>query len=365
LTKFGSEKVTDEIVARIETLTGKRPHRFLRRKIFFSHRDLNQLLNCFEQHKPFYLYTGRGPSSESMHLGHLVPFLFTKWLQDSFNVPLVIQMTDDEKYYFRGNSMEELERLTFENARDIIACGFDRDNTFIFSDFDYVGDMYREICKIQNLVTSNQARGIFGFEASDSMGMWSFPAIQAAPSFSNAFPHIFKPGSDLFCLIPQAIDQDPYFRMTRDVAPKLKYKKPSLIHSIFFPSLQGPGTKMSASIPSSGVFFTDKPKEIKDKINKNAFSGGRATVAEHREFGADLTQDVSYQWLTFFLEDDAELARIGAEYQSGRMLSGEIKAILIKLIQELVKEHQETRAKVTDDEVRHFMTRRKLKGSNF
>lgn len=39
----------------------------------------------------------QGPSSEALHLGHLVPFVFTKWLQDAFKVPLVIQLTDDEK----------------------------------------------------------------------------------------------------------------------------------------------------------------------------------------------------------------------------------------------------------------------------
>jgi len=38
-----------------------------------------------------------------MHLGHLVPFLFTKHLQDIFDVPLVIQMTDDEKFLFKDN----------------------------------------------------------------------------------------------------------------------------------------------------------------------------------------------------------------------------------------------------------------------
>ena len=48
--------------------------------------------------------------------------------------------------------------------------------------------------------------------------------------------NLFK---DVTCLIPCAIDQDPYFRMTRDVAPVLKFKKPALLHSTFFPALQG------------------------------------------------------------------------------------------------------------------------------
>ena len=43
----------------------------------------------------------QGPSSEALHLGHLVPFMFTKWLQDAFKVPLVIQLTDDEKFLWK------------------------------------------------------------------------------------------------------------------------------------------------------------------------------------------------------------------------------------------------------------------------
>lgn len=68
------------------------------------------------------------------------------------------------------------------------------------------------------------------------------------------------------CLIPCAIDQDPYFRMTRDVAPRLKLPKPALIHSKFFPALQGAKTKMSASDINSAIFLTDTAKQIKTKV---------------------------------------------------------------------------------------------------
>lgn len=48
--------------------------------LFTSSRELDVILTRYEQKKPFYLYTGRGPSSDSMHMGHLIPFLFTKWV---------------------------------------------------------------------------------------------------------------------------------------------------------------------------------------------------------------------------------------------------------------------------------------------
>ena len=61
-----------------------------------------------------------------------------RWLQDTFDVPLVIQLTDDEKFLWKDLSFEECQRLAVENAKDIIACGFDKDKTFIFSDTQYI-----------------------------------------------------------------------------------------------------------------------------------------------------------------------------------------------------------------------------------
>ena len=76
--KFGSRRIDEELLQRLERLTGKPPHRLLRRGIVFSHRDLNSILDKYEKGMPFYLYTGRGPSSDSMHVGHTMPFEFTK-----------------------------------------------------------------------------------------------------------------------------------------------------------------------------------------------------------------------------------------------------------------------------------------------
>ncbi|XP_052700474.1 tryptophan--tRNA ligase, cytoplasmic-like [Crassostrea angulata] len=362
--RFGSTKIDDALLQRIEKVTGKPVHHLLRRGKFFSQRDMHIILDLYEQKKPFYLYTGRGPSSDSMHMGHLIPFIFTKWLQDTFDVPLVIQLTDDEKYLWKDLTLEQANHMAFENAKDIIACGFDIEKTFIFSDLDFISNspaFYRNMCRVQKLVTYNQVRGIFGFGDSDCIGKISFPAIQASPSFSSSFPEIFNGRSDIPCLIPCAIDQDPYFRMTRDVAPRMNCLKPALIHSTFFPALQGAQTKMSASDPTSSIFVTDSDKQIKDKINKYAFSGGGATVEEHKEKGGNCDVDVSFQYLTFFMEDDDRLEEIRKTYTSGELLTGFLKKELVEILQKLVGEHRQRRASLTDDVVKQFMTPRKLK----
>lgn len=365
--RFGSSRINSDLIEKLEVAAGQPVHHMIRRGIFFSHRDLYSIVEMAQQKKPFYLYTGRGPSSDSMHLGHLVPFIITKWFQDAFNVPLVIQLTDDEKVLWKDLSIEEAMRMARENAKDIIAMGFDVKKTFIFTNLDFMGKcpaMYQNIIRIAKRVTYNQARGIFGFCDIDPIGKVSFPAAQAAPALSTTFPFIFDGNGDksspVPCLIPCAIDQDPYFRMTRDVAPRLKMPKPALIHSAFFPALQGAKSKMSASDANSAIFLTDTPKQIKTKINKYAFSGGKQTLEEHRALGGNTDIDVSYQLLKFFLPDDSVLEKVRLAYSSGEMLSGEIKKLAIEVLQPIVATHQESRRQVTDDILDQFMALRKL-----
>lgn len=358
--KFGCQRLDESLIQRVQRLTNRAPHVFLRRGVFFAHRDFNDILDSYEKGEKFYLYTGRGPSSEALHLGHLIPFMFTRYLQDAFKVPLVIQLTDDEKCMWKNLSVEESQRLARENAKDIIACGFDISKTFIFSDFDYVGGaFYKNMVRVAKCVTYNKVVGIFGFTGEDHIGKVSFPPVQAVPSFPSSFPHIFG-NENIRCLIPCAIDQDPYFRMTRDVAPRIGYHKPALIESSFFPALQGENGKMSASDPNSAIYVTDSAKEIKNKINRYAFSGGRDSIELHRKYGANLEVDIPFKYLGFFLDDDAELEHIREEYGSGRMLTGEIKKRLIEVLTELVERHRMARAAVTDEMVDAFMAVRPL-----
>ncbi|KAF7898293.1 hypothetical protein EAF00_004739 [Botryotinia globosa] len=364
--EFGTKKIEEADLKRFEEVTGHKPHRFMRRGIVFSHRDLHLMLDRHEKGEPFFMYTGRGPSSDSMHIGHTVPFEFTKWLQDVFDVPLIIMLTDDEKYIFsEKRTIEEVQSYTNSNAKDIIAVGFDPKKTFIFSDYDYMGGaFYKNVTRISKHVTLNVARAVFGFNDSSCIGKIHFGAVQGATSFANSFPHIF--GTDeskttqIPSLIPCAIDQDPYFRMTRDVAARLHYAKPALIHARFLDALQGPGSKMSASVDTSAIFMYDEPNKIKNKINRYAFSGGQVSEQEQREKGGDTEKDVSYQYLTFFLEDDEELESIKKAYRSGEMLTGELKARCIQELQKYVKAFQERRAKITDEVVADFFARKEL-----
>ena len=330
---------------------------------------MDKFLTHFEKGAPVYLYTGRGPSTESMHLGHLLPFLFTKWMQDAFKCPLVIQISDDEKYFYQKNdkkikNLEYFRDIGIENCKDILALGFDPELTFIFRNTDYIGHMYSNVVAFQRHITYNQIKGIFGansINGSENSGKVAFPAIQGTPCLCTSFPHIFPNGKkNGFCMVPAGVDQDPYFRMTRDVAHRLKFIKPGGIYSKFFPALQGFQSKMSSSDPTTAIFLTDTPKQIKKKINKYAFSGGQDTADLQRELGANLDVDISYQYLRFFMEDDEQLKDIEEKYSSGAMLTGELKKILIGVLQTLVKDHQKKRNLITKDMVLSFMKVRKM-----
>ena len=80
-----------------------------------------------------------------------------------FDVPLVIQLTDDEKFLWKDLKMDECKRLGWENVKDIIALGFDINKTFIFADLTFMGQcpsFYQNIIKIQKCVTYNQVKGL-------------------------------------------------------------------------------------------------------------------------------------------------------------------------------------------------------------
>ncbi len=341
--KFGTSTLSTEVLERFRKLAGEL-HPFLRRKIFYSHRDFDWILSRYEMGEKFYLYTGRGPSG-GVHLGHLIPWIFTKYLQSKFDADLYFQMTDDEKYYNSDKmSLEETRRLALENTLDLIALGFDPKKTFVFTDTGYAKTLYSIAAKIAKHTTFSTVKSVFGFENSTNIGMVFFPALQAAPCFlGSVLEHRNIP-----CLIPAAIDQDPYWRgIAREVAPKLGFYKPAQIHSKFLPGL-GQGGKMSASQPETAIFTTDSPKEAERKV-MSSFTGGRATVEEQRRLGGQADICPVYHYYYFmFEEDDSSLSKIYQDCKSGRLLCGDCKAMLASRVRKYVEDHQERRMKAKE-----------------
>jgi len=335
--EFGIKELTEEDLARIKKIAGE-IHPYLRRGIFFAHRDIGWCLDEYEKGNRFFLYTGCGPSGP-IHLGHLGTWRFTKWIQDKFDVELWFQFTDDEKFLFKDKSYEEIQKWTHENILDIIALGFNPKKTHFLIDTKHAGIMYPEAIKVAKKLTFSTIKAAFGFKDSNNIGSIFYTAMQTVPVFlPNVLKNERKP-----CLIPLGVDQDPHFRISRDIVEKLGHKKPAIIHSKLMPPLTGMEGKMSSSTAEKAVLTTDDAKTVKNKINKYAFSGGQATIEEHRKKGGDPHVDVAFQWLKYFEFDDKKLKKIHDDYKSGKLLSGELKAILIDKINEFLAEHQKRR----------------------
>jgi len=340
--QFGTQPIDEELLKRIERHTGKL-HFMLSRGVFFSHRDLDWILDRCEEGEKFFLYTGRGPSGHST-LGHLIPWIFTKWLQDKFDVELYFQITDDEKFLVKPKlSLEDTMKFSYENTLDIIACGFDPKKTFIFTDIEYAKTQYKLAIQIAKHVTFSTAKAVFGFTPSSNIGIIFFPAIQAVPCF---LPSVLK-DRNIPCLIPAGIDQDPYWRIARDVAPKLGFYKPAQIHSKFMPGL-GPGGKMSSSEPNTAIFTTDSPEVVERKI-MNAFTGQQPTVELQRKLGGnpDICSICQYYYF-LFEEDDRKVKEIFEKERSGELLAGEHKKDLAERVKKFIIGHQKKREKARD-----------------
>jgi tryptophanyl-tRNA synthetase len=339
--EFGVQKINDKLLKKIEGIAGE-SHHMLRRKIFFAHRDLDFALKEYNKSKNLFLYTGCGPSGP-IHTGHIIVWQFTKWLQEKMDIDLWFQFTDDEKFLLKKErSMEQIQEYMHDNMLDVIALGFDPKKTHFLIDSKHAGLMYPEAIKVAKKITFSTTKSVFGFSNETNIGMIFFTSMQAVPAF---LPSIIKK-KKMACLIPHAIDQDPHFRVTRDILPKLGYFKPASIQCRFLPGLAGmtEDGKMSSST-GTAIYTTDNAATVKNKINKYAFSGGQPTIEEHRKKGGIPEIDVSYQWLAFFEEDDEKLKEIYSAYKSGSMLSGELKKILIDKLNSFLAKHQKEREK--------------------
>jgi tryptophanyl-tRNA synthetase len=345
--KFGTEAISPSILDSFRSITGE-IHPLLSLEYFYSHRDLDWILEKYRNGERFYLYTGRGPSG-MVHMGHIMPWLFSKYLQEKFNSKLIFQLTDDEKFLFNQDlSKERIDYFTHENILDIIATGFDPKKTKILVDSKHIQYLYPIATEIARHITFSTAKAVFGFSHSSNIGMIGFPPIQASTCF---LPSVIEK-EPTPVLIPAAIDQDPYWRVTRDVATKLGYYKPAQIHSKFVPGL-GISGKMSSSKPDTALFTTDSP-EIIDKKILSAFTGGQATVELQRKLGGNPNVCPVFWYLRYFFDTERESDERFLKCKIGNLLCGECKADLTNGAKPFIANFQKRREKA-EDSIKEFM----------
>ncbi|MBU0530780.1 MAG: tryptophan--tRNA ligase [Nanoarchaeota archaeon] len=346
LSEFGIEDF-GKIVRRFD-----KSNMLMRRNIIFGHIDFERILNNIKKKQDFAMLTGLMPSGK-FHVGH-------KMLADqiiyyqNLGAKIFICVADVEAYNMRLASMEKLRRTAIdEYLINYIALGLKPKNCdFYFQssrskDSKKTNAYHKLISLSSKKVTMNQLKAIYG---DITPGKIMSVMHQVADILHPELPEF---GGKKPVVVPVGADQAPHLRLTRDIAAGFTKSKeydfipPSSTYHKFMKGLNG--HKMSSSDPYSYVALTDSEKVVKEKIIKHAFSGGRDTLKEHREKGGIPELDVSYQMLYFmFEEDDKKLKKIHDDYKSGKLLTGELKQILLEKLTKFLATHQEKREKAKD-----------------
>jgi tryptophanyl-tRNA synthetase len=334
--RFGADRLTDEQVSRFPD------HPMLRRGVFYAGRDVDRYLDAAEVGETHSIVTGIGPSGP-MHLGHVLVFYLAKRLQESTGAHVYIPLSDDEKFYSKDLSFDEIAAATRSNLRDLLAVGFDPERTRIVVDRLDADVLYPQAARLAADITQSTVDATYGEPG--NVGESFYPAMQATHLLLPQLVQGRHP-----TLVPIAVDQDPHVRVARDVAAKERFAvdKPGALLGKFLPSLAGPG-KMSSSDDAPAIELTDDRETVRETIMQHAHSGGRADVDAHREHGGDPAVDVAYQYLRAFFEpDDGRVEDLAARYRSGELLTGELKGIAAERISDFLDAHQQRRDALGD-----------------
>ncbi|MFB6077201.1 MAG: tryptophan--tRNA ligase, partial [Candidatus Nanohaloarchaea archaeon] len=331
--KFGIDPVADELLEQLPEV-----HRYLRRGIIYGHRDLDRVVDAVEHGEEFAMMTGLMPSGK-FHFGHKMLADQMVYYQD-LGAELYIAVADIEAYLTRDVSLEEAREVAIDQyLANYIALGLEPDNVNFY--FQSEGSThYNTMSKLfAKNTTQNEVEAVYG---DVSPGKITAALTQVADILQ---PEFAENGGPKPVVVPVGTDQDPHIRLTRDIAaryPRQEFVKPSSTYHKFMRGLQG--GKMSSSKENSYIALDEDVDSALDKVDR-AKTGGKQSVEEHREKGADLSEDIVYELLAFHLvEDDEELRRIKEAYSSGEMLSGELKQIAKDRLREFLEEHQSKRA---------------------
>ena len=332
------EKMENFGIEPIEEIADRMPdHRFIRRGIVFGHRGMEEFLDARDEGKEVAMMTGIMPSGV-FHFGHKCVVDQIKMYRD-MGAKVTIAAADIEAYNTRDMSLEESRKLVVEEyLKNYAALGIDLENVDFYFQSQAGNDHLARSKMFGRYLTQNEVEATYG---NADPGKISSALTQYADILRPQFP---EKGGPKPTVVPVGVDQDPHIRLTREIARKYReqdFVKPASTYNKFMRGLQG--GKMSSSKPKSYIALTDSVEDAKEKIDK-AKTGGKDSLEEHREKGADIEEDMVFELLAFHLiEDDEELARIRKEYESGEMLSGELKQIAKEKVEEFLIKHRRKR----------------------
>lgn len=337
-----NEKLIKEFGAEpIKNLTDKPDFYTFNSGVLVSHRDFNQFFSALKKGEKCAIVSGVNASG-TLHIGHKVVFDTNLFFQKKYGIPVFIPISDDESYVAgKVKTQEEALENSLKLAKEMIAYGFDPKKTYFIIDQIYT-NIYNLAIKLSVKINLSEIKATYGYKNEENIGLHFYPAVQSA--------HILFPQEKFNIknvLVPIGPDEDAHIRICRDIASRLGYNKPSIVHSKFLPGIDG--EKMSKS-RNNAIFFKDDEKTIRKKISQ-AFSGGQKTIEEHRKLGGNPEVDVSYIYLKYLFLNEKESKKLYDDYKSGKLLSGELKKMFADKVVDFIKQFQSNLKKVDDKDV--------------
>jgi tryptophanyl-tRNA synthetase len=319
------------------------PNAAMRRGIIFGHRDFEHILKAMKNYEEFAVMSGIKPTGE-FHLGTLQTAREVIYFQQQGGTAFYC-IADVEAYEDNHIPFEKSQKYAVGNVADLLALGFDPEKGYIYqqSKEHRVKDLAIAFGRGVTLATM---KAIYGER---HMGLYLSALIQAGDIL---LPQLKDFGGPKPTVVPVGVDQDPHLRLTRDLAFKFRRKynfvPPASTYHKLIKALDG-SPKMSKRDPMSYFTFEEKPEVIAKKIS-NAFTGGKPTAEEQRRLGANPDICPLYDlYLFYFFERDEDVAKLhNSECREGKILCGEDKHRLIKIVLDFVKEHQRKKSRYID-----------------
>jgi tryptophanyl-tRNA synthetase len=243
----------------------------------------------------------------SLHIGHLLGLEFILELQKFTNNKIYFMISDDEKIYRDKISEDEMKLNVDNTIKQLNKIGFNDSNTSInINSHGLSAEQYKIVIKLMSLVTLNKLEHIFGKK--DNVGEYFYVFVQLMPCFIE---------NDKQCVIIAGKDQDPFFRLGRDIAKRLGLPAPIVIYTKNVPGLDG-SEKMSTSVISSKpIFVSDSEQIIKQKVN-SIKKVGAGSLDELFNFGSNLEIDIPFKIIELFDKNELNVNLLRKYYEKAQ-----------------------------------------------
>ncbi len=281
----------------MSNITVPNPSHLHRRGIIFAHRDLDLVINAYNNQENFGVLTGLMPSGK-MHLGHSMVIEQVKWFQ-KMGGDVTIAVADLESQATRGISLAKGRDIALtEYIANYAALGLDPEKTNVYfqSTRSAVQKLGFQLGKRTNL---NEFESIYGFKGDTNLAHVQAPMVQVGD--------ILHPQTEEFgglrpIVVPVGVDQDPHLRLTRGVAAKSNWFN--------IKENTGPGLLIGLSVQDENASILGKQPNGRLDRNKvtEVFNG---IVAKLRELGySDLNSNPKQGTITIPAATRSDKSRI-------------------------------------------------------